>query len=229
MNDDGDLAHQVASQRRLLHEWLATDEARRVAQRLVSRRNLGISADDLINEAWIRIERSFSGSSDARPDIADMASAARYCARILDNLARDHTRAASRRRELPMSTFSQDTITDRSDPESDPAVGRESRILVEQLLFAVGRRAEGAVTCDGCPPEVVAAAALEILHLVLDGDDTGDRGRTWFDQILHTALGRVDPLQPTTEAARNQRKSRCGRCVSELLQASMDDLMGGRS
>jgi hypothetical protein len=214
---------EIAAQRTRLEAWLATDAATTAARRLITRRRLDCSPDDLINDAWIRIRQSFTNRTEPLPDLDDEQAAARYCARVLDNLCRDRLRQGSRRRELSLTT-----ISGEAEPTSDadPSATAETRILVEQLLFAVGRRAENGLTCAGCQPAVVAATALEILHLVLNGDDTGDRGRTWFDQMLHTALERVDPNTATTEAARNQRKSRCGRCVSELLTDSMRDLMG---
>lgn len=223
---DGDRSRaEITAQQGRLEAWLASDTATSVARRLIIRRRLDCSPGDLINDAWIRIRQSFTNRVEPLPDLDDDDSAARYCARVLDNLSRDRLRQGSRRRELSLTTISGDA---EPTADADPSTTTETRILVEQLLFAVGRRAENGLSCTGCQPAVVAAAALEILHLVLNGDDTGDRGRTWFDQMLHTALERVDPNTPSTDAARNQRKSRCGRCVSELLTASMRDLMGDK-
>jgi len=98
--------------------------------------------------------------------------------------------------------------------------------LVEQLLLAVAARGTHMVRCQGCPPELVVTTAMECLHMVLAGDDGGDRGRDWFDRVLHTALSRVD-TSDRSDRAQDQRKSRCGRCVTDLLGATMNEILGG--
>lgn len=71
------------------------------------------------------------------------------------------------------------------------------------------------------------ATALEILQMALTGIEPGDQGREWIDQLMYTALDRVAPTPDASAAARTQRKSRCGRCVMDLLNASMIDMGGG--
>lgn len=216
-------------QRRLLLDWLSGDDATTTADRLVRRRSLDIPADDLINEAWLRIVTSLERRTSPLPDLDSPAQAARYGARVLDNLARDRLRTLITRREVSLEQAMLGS-TSAASPSTDRAGGHEDavtdRVLLEQLLHAVAQRAVDGVRCVGCPGEVVAAAALEVIHLVLLGDDGAERGRTWIDRMLRRAVERVDPLQPSSPAAQDQRVSRCGRCAADLLAAGMSDLMG---
>lgn len=217
-------------QRRLLLDWLASDDATATAARLARRRSLDILADDLINEAWLRIVTSLERRTSPLPELDSPPQAARYGARVLDNLARDRLRAKVARREvaLEQAMLGNASSTNQSMnlPTNDPEDAVTDRLLLEQLLHAVAHRAVDGVRCAGCPGEVVTAAALEVIHLVLLGDDGAERGRTWIDRMLRRAVERVDPLRPSSPAARDQRVSRCGRCASDLLAAGMSDLMG---
>lgn len=217
-------------QRRLLLDWLGGDDAAATAARLARRRAPDIPADDLINEAWLRIVTSLERRTSPLPDLDSPTQAARYGARVLDNLARDRLRALITRREVSLeqamlgSTSTASVSTERSSAGHEDAV--TDRVLLEQLLHAVAQRAVDGVRCVGCPGEVVTAAALEVIHLVLLGEGGAERGRTWIDRMLRRAVERVDPLRPSSPAAQDQRVSRCGRCAADLLAAGMSDLMG---
>lgn len=206
----------------LLTTWLNSADALATATRLVRRRGLSVTSQELINEAYLRMRRRFDGDTEV-PILGDERDAARYGARMLDNLSRDLVRSRIRRPELVRLDDGDMALA------SDEELGNvEHRVLVEQLLRVVARRASDHIACHGCPSEVVAAAALEVVHLVLRGEDGADRGRTWFDQMIHAALSRVDPYVAPSQAARNQRKSRCGRCAADLLSSAMNDLIGDR-
>jgi hypothetical protein len=210
--------------RDLLTTWLGSHDALATATRLVRRRGLSMSPQELVNEAYLRMRRSFDHRQRDTPSLTHPGEAARYGARMLDNLTRDLVRARLRRPQ--MEQFDDGEL---GLPHDDDELGRvEHRVLVEQLLRAVARRASDHIACHGCPSEVVAAAALEVVHLVLIGHDGAERGRTWFDQMLNAALERVDPHVATSNAARDQRKSRCGRCAADLLSTSMAELIGDR-
>lgn len=205
----------------LLTTWLNSADALATATRLVRRRGLSVSPQELVNEAYLRMRRRFD-DSDTPAALPDLQAAARYGARMLDNLSRDLVRSRLRGPQL-------ERLDDGDLALADDGASRvEHRVLVEQLLRAVARRATDHIACHGCPSEVVAAAALEVVHLVLSGHDGADRGRTWFDQMLNAALERVDPHVASSSAARDQRKSRCGRCAADLLNTSMSDLIGDR-
>ena len=212
-------ADVLRRQRSILEAWLQSDDARRTAQRLVRRRQLSRVPEELLNDAWLRLESTFGRRTEPYPSLDDVASAARFGARLLDNLSRDWVRSAGRRVEVELS----DTLVTLDDGHDHA----ERRILVEQLIGAVAERAVSSVPCPGCPSEVVAAAALEVLHLVLSGHDGAADGRSFVDQLMYEALDRLDRLDGDVErstAARAQRKSRCSRCVMALLQSSANDL-----
>jgi hypothetical protein len=217
-----DLTTLVARQAELLEAWLLSPDAHTTARRLLARRRLDRQPAELLDEAWIRIRRSLTDRTDPLPDLTDEAHAARYAARVLDNLSRDWVRAAARRSEVAL-------FEDAAPAVIDDHSAFEARLVLERLLHAVAARGSSGVSCSGCPDAVVVATALEVVHLVLAGHDGGDRGRSWIDQLLHVAVDRVDGGVQRTEAARNQRKSRCGRCASQLLTASAGDLVGSPS
>lgn len=209
---------ELAQQRALLDAWLQSDDAMATARRLLARRGVDASPADLVNDAWVRITESIARRTEPYPDLTEPRHAARFGARVLDNLSRDRLRSGVRRREVELlDTF--------ADERSDQAAS-DTRMMLQHLLAAVAARAEQLEPCPGCPDEVVAAAALELIHLVLTGHDGGDRGRTWIDQMLYLALDRVDGGVSRTDAAASQRKARCGRCIDGLLRAGAADLVG---
>jgi hypothetical protein len=152
----------------------------------------------------------------------------RYGARVIDNLCRDLARKNFRRRETSLEVMLTDRSGDQALATSDTADGTETRMMLEQVLLALGRNIEAGFTCPGCPNHVAAATALEVVHMVLAGEDGDTKGRNWLDQMLYVALERVDPeTTPKSDAARTQRKSRCGRCVTELLNAALTSTLEG--
>lgn len=214
-----DAPTRLGRQRSAVEAWLATDDARATADRLLRRWGLDVAADDLIAEAWIRVREAFDRRDEPYPDLDGPTQAARFGARVLDNLRRDRQRRIDQRREVQLVEA---TLPEIRDPSGDA----DTRLLLQALLGAIGSRASAGVACAGCPDEVVAATALEVVHLVLAGHDGHDRGRDWMDQMLHLALERVDGDTRRSPAAANQRKSRCGRCVRQLLVDGAQDLMG---
>ena len=119
-------------------------------------------------------------------------------------------------------------IDDTSIPQVDgDLLLVEQRAVLHHLIEFVGRRGTHDVECVGCPSEVVVAAALEVVHLVLIGHEGSEFGRTWMDRLLHQALEHVIAGEEPSHDARMQRKSRCGRCVVALLSGGMEAIMGG--
>jgi len=209
----------LREQRGLVLAWLETAEARATAETLTRRHSDGsFTADDLLNDCWIRIDSTFVRRDVPYPHLKDSASIARLCTRVLDNLARDRMRAVRRRREVAL-------IEDTSILEP-PTLGVDERVMLHRLVEMLGRVRPGEIDCSGCAEEVVVATALEIVHLVLNGDDGAGVGRTWMDRLLHAALDRVVDDDGLSYDARMQRKSRCGRCVVELLSSCALRMMG---
>jgi hypothetical protein len=200
-----------------IEAWLQSSDAERTAFRLVHRRQLGRSGHELLNELWIRCRDSFDRRSEPYPEMQSSAAAHRFAARSLDNLSRDWRRSGRRDASL--------VGIEIVEPDGARTSTIEDRVLIEQLLRSVGRRAQAGLPCAGCRSEVVTAAALEVLHLVLAGEDGGSEGRTWFDRVMYEALDRLDGrADGRSQAARAQYKRRCGLCVQSLLEAAGRDL-----
>jgi len=215
--DEPDAPAELEAQRRLIGDWLQTDEALRQASALVSRHRITATAGDLVHDAWLKLEASIDRRSTPYPDLTTTEHAARFGTRMLDNLARDAARRTRRQGEVEL--VGQFAVDDES------LTRVEHRHLLEMLIASVGRRATRLDPCPGCPSEVVVAVALELVHLALSGSEGAPQGRTWLDRMMFLALERVEGETARTTAARNQRKSRCGRCATELLELGMRDLM----
>ena len=211
----------LAAQRALIESWITSPDARITASRYLRWRNLDVDPTEVCNEAWVRLTASLDRRAEPLPAVTTSADAAAYCARVIDNLVRDRRRSALRTEADPL-----EGIPELALPSTTHTDGVLDRIMVEQLLHLVAHRGTAGITCEGCPATVVVATALEVLHMVLAGDDGGDRGRDWFDRIVHTALARVDEVE-RNERAQDQRKSRCGRCVIDVLANAMRDIAGG--
>lgn len=214
-----DRSLSLDDQRQLFTEWLTSADARQCARRLVSRYRLATEADDVLSECWARLSAALQRRTEAYPGIVDSRTATRFAYRSLDNLCRDLARATRRRGEMVPLHDDKLVLFD-----VDHYGSVEQRMLLEQLLAAVGRIVSEHRHCAGCPAEVAAAAALEAVHLMLRGDIGDESGRTWLDRILYQALDNVDGNDNRTAEARRQRKSRCGRCASELLAEGLISL-----
>lgn len=211
----------LAAQRALIESWITSSDPRTTASRYLRWRNLNVDPNEVCNEAWMRLTASLDRRTEPLPAVTSSADAGAYCARVIDNLVRDRRRIALRTEADPL-----EGIPELALPSAANTDRVLDRVMVEQLLHLVAHRGTSGITCDGCPATVVVATALEVLHMVLAGDDGGDRGRDWFDRIVHTALSRVDEAE-RNERAQDQRKSRCGRCVIDVLAAAMCDITGG--
>ena len=210
-------------QRQLVLEWIASGDAVDAANRYLRFHGLNDDPNEVCNEAWIRLTSSLDRRVEPLPNVTSSSDAAAYSSRVLDNLVRDRRRAASRRASVSLEGLNELALPAMTGDATSPIV---DRVMVEQLLLAVAARGTHMVRCQGCPPELVVTTAMECLHMVLAGDDGGDRGRDWFDRVLHTALSRVD-TSDRSDRAQDQRKSRCGRCVTDLLGATMNEILGG--
>jgi len=213
----------IPDQLRMIQLWLGSDEARRHAAVFARRAGLGDEADDVIAEAYLRVSDAMSRRTEPHPSMTDESHAARYGMRVLDNVCRDRRRTVNRRAET--QTDALENIADHPEP-SGPFAMLDGPGTMQELLRAVGHEAEQGFTCPGCNREVAAAMALEVVHLALSGRPVDGTGRTWFDRLLHTALLNVEGDLGRSETAQNQRKSRCGRCAVELLEAAARQVLG---
>lgn len=214
--DTASVVLQLAQQRALLEAWLQSDDAREYSRSLTRRRPGGASPDELISEAWLRLQRVFDRREVPYPDLSTERNAARFMARLLDNLSRDLMRRALRRNETE--------LVDSIATEPSPMAHVDTRVVLQHLVVAVGRRSRHSDDCPDCHQAVVAAAALEVLHLVLTDHDGVGSGATVLDRLLYEALDRVSGDRSPSDAARRQRKARCGRCITALLEQGLRDI-----
>lgn len=75
---------RLARQLELLERWLRSDDARATAARLLTRRGLANSADDLLQDGWVRIHESVARRSEPYRDLDKPEHAARFGARVLE-------------------------------------------------------------------------------------------------------------------------------------------------
>jgi DNA-directed RNA polymerase specialized sigma24 family protein len=219
-----DLAHDLLQrQRALIAEWLASESAASTAKRYLRWRGLDDDPNEVCNEAWVRITAALDRRGAPLPDVATVDDAAAYAARTIDNLIRDRRRRLARRGDARVDDIPELVLTTGDDGPETRVV---DRVLLEQLIEVLGRRAAAPPSCAGCPGAVVIATALEVVHMVLAGDEGGDRGRAWIDRLIHTALERTDAHVPASDRAQSQRKSRCGRCVVDVLSDALREVLG---
>jgi len=214
--DSGSTAEQLAQQRALLEAWLQSDDARQYSRSLAQRRPGGASPDELISEAWLRLQSVFQRREVPYPDLSTERNAARFMARLLDNLSRDLMRRSLRRNETE--------LVDSIATTPSPMANVDTRVILQHLVVAVGRRSRHSDDCPDCHQTVVAAAALEVLHLILTDHDGVGNGTNVLDRLLYEALDRVSGDRSTSDAARRQRKARCGRCITALLEQGLRDI-----
>lgn len=213
----------LADQQQMLQDWLGTAEARRQAAVFARRVGLGDEADDVVAEAYLRITDAMSRRTEPHPSMTDAQGAARYAVRVIDNVCRDRRRTSTRRAETQFGDM--EPVASPTDAASTFGL-IDAPELMRRLIPVVGDLAGAGFTCPGCNREVAAALALEVMHLALSGNPVEGVGRTWLDRLLHTALLNVEGDLGRTETAQNQRKSRCGRCAVELLEAGARQVLG---
>lgn len=206
----------LETQRHLVGGWLQSDEALRYAQRLTRRHQLRRSGEEVVSEAWIRMQGTFTRRSNPYPDLSSPESAQRFGARVLDTMCRDMARVQWKRDTKQTALAFDDGYV--------PQTTIEGKLIIEQLVFAVGRRARHSITCSGCDDQLVATAALELLHLLLIEHDGSQSGSSILDRLLYEALDRVTHDKSVTDDARRQRKGRCGKCIVALIEASLQDM-----
>ena len=174
-------------------------------------RRHGLPADmagDIHSDSWVKVRTALARRTESFPDLHDVSSAHRYAARSMQRTAIDITRAVRR---------VESRIQVMDDQIHDPAVFEEMRkvddsVMIERWRRAVVSHARQDLHCSGCPNDVVFAAALRLLAMIQIGDQAS------ISDLVYEVLREVDDDFPEerTDAAR-QRKSRCSRCILELL------------
>lgn len=204
----------LSDQLEAVHDWLKSDGAYAHASAIVAKRRLtDIDPEGLINEAWIRVDRSLARRSEPYPDLAGEESVRRFAYRVLDNLAIDRARSSARRSEALVPL-----VDEHQAPVAEPGFEQvDQRDLLVRLIEHIPDVAAQLPTCPGCAHDVVVALALDVCQSLLV-DREGD-----FDALVYAGLRRVagepDEDVPATPAER-QRKARCGRCTRLLLETA---------
>lgn len=200
------LATQIAT----ILSWFETRESAVWSEVCCRRHGLPTDmAGDVHSESWVKVRLSLSRRVEAFPHLHDQVSGNRYAARSMQRTAIDIARTVRR-------VESRSQVMD--DQLLDPAVIQQMRqvddsVTIERWRRSVVTHARHDLNCSGCPNDVVFAAALKLLALM----QIGDQGS--ISDLMYEVLQEVDDDFPSekTDAAR-QRKSRCTRCVLNLLR-----------
>jgi len=205
----------LTQQRDAMLAWAVSEVGLAAAQRLARRYGLNNEADDLVSMTLEKITRSFARRAEPLPDVANDDQAIRYAYRAMANLAID---LARRNRQESKALVSVARIAP-TQPGTDQTA--TSLVFIEELLSALHRVTSSGFTCKGCNNRVTYAAATEVLYLaLLEGGDAAI-GQSWLDDVIYSVVDRYEIGMSRSAAAQRQRRSRCRRCVMELLQAAL--------
>jgi DNA-directed RNA polymerase specialized sigma24 family protein len=225
-----ELAWDLGRQRDAVLEWLGRNGAE--VARAATRRH-GLASDlagDVANDAWIRAHQTFHKRDSPYEGMTDDVAVERYARRVVDNAAIDRARLASNRREVA-------TVDHRDSEDSGPALDDlaaavdgafdavTSTSSMLELRDTVGELAlTGGERCPGCHEAIVAATALRVANLLATGAEVdSDAGAGWLDALIYDSLQHTDvetfaEVGPRLTDKQRQKKSRCGRCIQELLR-----------
>jgi hypothetical protein len=166
-------------------------------------------AGDIHSDSWVKVRTGLARRTESFPHLHDVSSAHRYAARSMQRTAIDITRAVRR---------VESRVQAMDDQIHDPAVFEEMRkvddsVMIDRWRHSVISHARQDLHCSGCPNDVVFAASLRLLAMIQIGE------RASISDLVYEALREVDEDFPDerTDAAR-QRKSRCSRCILEMLR-----------
>jgi len=205
----------LAQQRDAMLAWAISEVGSAAAQRLARKYGLNNDADDLVSMTLEKITRSFARRPEPLPDVGNDDQATRYAYRAMANVAID---LARRKRQESKALVSVARITP-TQPGTDQTA--TSQVFIEELFSALHRVTSSGFTCKACNDRVTYAAATEVLHLaLLEGSDAAV-GQSWLDDVIYSVVDRYEIGMSRSAAAQRQRRSRCRRCVMELLQAAL--------
>lgn len=202
-------------QRDAMLAWAVSEDGLDAAARLARKYGLPDEPADLVALTYERLATAMQRRSERLPSVNSDDEAARYTYRTMANLAID---LARRKRRESMALVSIARITP-TQPGTDQTA--TSEVFIEELFSALHRVTASGFTCKSCDSRVTYAAATEVLHLaLLEGSDAAV-GQSWFDDVIHSVVDRYYTGMSKTKTAQRQRRSRCRRCVMELLQAAL--------
>ena len=185
------------------------------ALRLIRKYGLTEDPRDVAAMATEKLTLALNRRSQPLPAVDSPEGAIRYAYRSMSNLTID---LARRRKSESSALVSMARIV---SPPPGPEQSATSQVFIEELFTALHHVTSAGFTCSTCNDKVTYAAATEVLHLaLLEGSDAA-AGETWFDDVIYSVVDRYKDGMSGSLAAQRQRRSRCKRCVMELLQASL--------
>jgi len=206
---------ESAEQLEAMLVWLHSEPGRLSARRLIRKYGLTEDADDLVSMVIEKLSASLARRDMPIHGIANEDQAVRYAYRAMANQAID---LARRRHSESVALVSVARLAP-SLPGTENTV--TSQVFIEELFVSLHRVVSEGFACPSCREQVTYAAATEVLHLaLLEGSDAA-LGQSWLDDVIYGVVDRYETGMNKSAAARRQRRSRCRRCVMELLQAAL--------
>jgi hypothetical protein len=219
MSDGEQPLWDLAAQVKAMESWLTGPDGQRAASRLIRKYGLPDDPRDIASAALLRIRGLVRRRTGPLPSITSPEEAARYAYRAVSNTAIDLARRSTREKAMLMNVSLLSPAAPSVESEAT------ATIFVEAMFAKVSEIVARNVSCPGCQQQIVLAATTEILHLVLiEGESDGIRGQTWFDDVIYETVDRFTQGMAILPAARRQRKSRCKRCVMELISLGLSEM-----
>jgi len=195
--------------------WVRSEAGRDAAARLVRKYGLAEEPLDLVSIASEKINTSLNRRIERIPSVGTNEDATRYAYRTMSNLAIDLGR---RRRNESSALLSIAAIAPTTLGTEQTVI---SKVFIEELFFALHHVSNKGFRCPACNNKTTYAAATEVLHLALIEGSDGAAGQSWFDDVIYSVVDRYELGMSRSMSAQRQRRSRCKKCVMQLLQAAL--------
>jgi hypothetical protein len=236
----GDAASAVGAQLQGVLEFLQSPGAVQFARRCAVERGLAPDlAGDLVHDAWLRTRSTFQRRTEPYPDLDGDDAFRRYAWRVIATAAIDRARLSAHRREVLASPDAHVHHADASNEDRVPLAplgmatddpGYDAvdwRTIGVRWRTAVAHEVDADIApCPGCAGTLVAAVALHICNCVAAGRlGSESLGDSELDALLYDGLTRYDTstfssTSAVMSAAQRKKKSRCGRCIVDLLRTA---------
>lgn len=195
--------------------WVRSEAGRDAAARLVRKYGLAEEPLDLVSIASEKINASLNRRIERIPSVGTNEDATRYAYRTMSNLAIDLGR---RRRNESSALLSIAAIAPTTLGTEQTVI---SQVFIEELFSALHHVSNKGFRCPVCNNKTTYAAATEVLHLALIEGSDGAAGQSWFDDVIYSVVDRYELGMSRSMSAQRQRRSRCKKCVMQLLQAAL--------
>ena len=195
--------------------WVRSEAGRDAAARLVRKYGLAEEPLDLVSIASEKINASLNRRIERIPSVGTNEDATRYAYRTMSNLAIDLGR---RRRNESSALLSIAAIAPTTLGTEQTVI---SKVFIEELFFALHHVSNKGFRCPACNNKTTYVAATEVLHLALIEGSDGAAGQSWFDDVIYSVVDRYELGMSRSMSAQRQRRSRCKKCVMQLLQAAL--------